>query len=54
MIRLFVKVPLELMCIILQDSCWVVHVPFVRMVEFKFLAHLSVDRLAHQAAAAEV
>ena len=25
------------------DWCWVLHIPFVRMVKFKFLAHLPVD-----------
>ena len=27
--------------------CWVVHIPFVRMVKFQFLVHLPVDHLAH-------
>ena len=35
------------MCFILWDRCWVVHIPFVRMVKFKFLAHLPLDPLAH-------
>ena len=35
------------LCVILQDSCWVVHIPFVRIVKFKFLAHFPVDHLAH-------
>ena len=30
------------MCVIFQDRWWVVHIPFVRMVKFKFL------RMAHQ------
>ena len=34
-------------CVILLDSCWVVHIPFVRMVEFKLFAHLPVDHFAH-------
>ena len=34
------------MGVILQDRCWVVHIPFVSMVKFKFLAHFPVDRLA--------
>ena len=34
------------MCIIFSDRCWVVHIPFVCMVEFKFLAHLPVDHMA--------
>ena len=33
------------MCVIFKDRCRVVHVPFVRMVKFKFLAHLSVYHL---------
>ena len=28
------------------DRCWVVHIPFVCMVKFKFLVHLPVDHLA--------
>ena len=47
MIRLYVKVPYEFMCVILQERCWVVHIPFVGMVKFKFLAHLPVDHLGH-------
>ena len=35
------------MCVILHDRCWVVYIPFVRMVKFKFPAHLLVDHLAH-------
>ena len=45
MIRLYVKIPEEFMCLILQDSCWVVHIPFDRMVKFKFLAQFLVDHL---------
>ena len=33
------------LCVIFLDSCWVVHIPFVHMVKFKFLAHLPVDHL---------
>ena len=29
-----------------QDRCWVVHIPFVGMFKFKFLAHFPVDHLA--------
>ena len=47
MIRLYVKVPLEFVCVLLQDKCWVVHVPFVRLVKFRFLAHLPVNHCAH-------
>ena len=35
------------MRVIFQDRCWVVHIPFVGMVKFKFLAHFPVDHLAH-------
>ena len=35
-----VKVPLGFICVIFLDRCWVVHIPFVRMVKSKFLAHL--------------
>ena len=35
------------MHLILQDRFWVVHIPFVRIVKFEFLAHLPVDYLAH-------
>ena len=34
------------MCVIFLDRCWVVHIPLVRMVKFKFLAHLPVDHFA--------
>ena len=37
----------EFICVILQDRLWVVHIPFLRMVKFQFLAHLPVDHLAH-------
>ena len=33
------------MCLILQDSCWVVHVSFVHMFKFKFWAQFPVDHL---------
>ena len=35
------------MCAIFNDRCWVVHIPFVGMVKFEFLAHLPVDHLAN-------
>ena len=34
-------------CVIFYDRFWVVHISFVRMVKFKFLAHLPVDYLVH-------
>ena len=46
-IHLYVKIPEEFVCVILQDRCWVVHIPFVRMVKFQFLVKLPVDQLAH-------
>ena len=47
MIRVYVKIPLEFMCVIYLDRCWVVHIPFIRMVKFKYLSHYQVDHLAH-------
>ena len=35
------------MCVIFKDRCQVGHKSFVRVVKFKFLAHLPVDHLAH-------
>ena len=35
------------MSFILQDSFWVVHITFVRMVKFKFLAQFLLDHVAH-------
>ena len=35
------------LCIIFSDRCWVMHIPFVGKVKFKFLAHFPVDHLAH-------
>ena len=35
------------MCVILKDRCWVLHLPFVRMVKFEFFAHLSVNHFSH-------
>ena len=32
MIRLYVKIRLEFVCLIFQERCWVVHTPFVRVV----------------------
>ena len=34
------------LCVIFLDSCWVVHISFVRGVKYKFLAHLPVFPLA--------
>ena len=38
--------PIEFMCVILHERCWVVYKSFVRMVKFKFIAHLPVYHLA--------
>ena len=35
------------LCVTFLDRYWVVHIPFVRIVKFKFLAHHSEDHLAH-------
>ena len=40
----------EFMRVIFQDRCWVVHIPYVSMVKFNFLAHLPVDHLADSVA----
>ena len=37
----------QFVCVIFYDRCWVVHIPFVGMVKFKYLAHFPVDHLAH-------
>ena len=46
-IRLFLQIPEEFVCLIFQDRFWVVHIPFVRMVKHQLLANLPVDHLAH-------
>ena len=35
------------MCLVHQDKGWSMLITFVRMVKFKFLAHLPMDHLAH-------
>ena len=47
MIRLYLKISKELMCVIFQDRFWVVHKLFVRMVKLQFLAQFQVDNLAY-------
>ena len=44
MIHLYLKIPE----VILQDRFWVVYIPFVRMIKFKFLAQFRVDHLLTQ------
>ena len=46
-IRLYLKIPKELVRLILQDRCWVVHIRLVHMVKFQFLAQFPVNHLAH-------
>ena len=46
-IHLYLKNPLEFVHLILQDRFWVVHIPFVCMVKFQFLAQFYMDPLAH-------
>ena len=43
MIRLYVKIPEDFILLILQEKLRVVHIRFVRMVRFKFLAQFPVD-----------
>ena len=35
------------LCVIFWDRYWVVHIPYVGMINFRFLAHFPVDHLAH-------
>ena len=44
-ILLYLKIPEEFVHLILQDRCWVVHIPFVRMVKLQFLAQFLIDHL---------
>ena len=44
-ICLYLMIPEEFVCVILQDRFWVVHIPFVRMVKLQFLAQFPVDHL---------
>ena len=44
---LYVKILYEFVCLILQERCWVVHIPLVRIVKLKFPAQFPVDHLAH-------
>ena len=46
-IRLYLKIPEEFVCLILQDRFWVVSIRFVRVVKLQFLAQFPVDHLAH-------
>ena len=41
------KIPDNLVRLILQDRFWFVHILFLRVVQFQFLAQFPVDHLAH-------
>ena len=41
------KFPRRLCVSFSRTGCWVVHIPFLGMVKFKFLAHFLVNHLAH-------
>ena len=47
MIRLYLKISEKFVRLILQDRCLVVHIPFVCIVNFQYLAQLSGNHLAH-------
>ena len=47
-IHLYHKIPKKFVCLILQDGFRVVHIPFVCMVNFQFLAQFPVDHLPTQ------
>ena len=46
-IFLYLKIPEEFVCLIFQDGFWIVHIQFIRVIKFKFLAQFPVDYLAH-------
>ena len=46
-ISLYVKIPWEFICLIPQGRCWVVHIPLVRMIKFKFHTQLPLYHLAY-------
>ena len=47
-IRLYLSIQGEFVRLILQDRFWIVHIPFVRVVKFKFLAQFPGDHHAYQ------
>ena len=47
MICLYLKIPNNFVCLIIQEGFWIVHIPLVRMVKFQFLAQFPVDHLLH-------
>ena len=46
-IRLYLRIPEELVCLILLDRFWVAHIPFACMIKFQFLALIPVNHFAH-------
>ena len=46
-IHLYLKIPNELVSLIFQSVFWVVHIPFIHMDKFQFLAQFPMDHLAH-------
>ena len=46
-ICLFLKISEKFVRLILEDRFWLEHMPFVRMIKFKFLLQFPVDYLAH-------
>ena len=47
MIRLYIRIPEEFVRVILQDRCWVVHIPLVCVIKFRFFAQSLVDHFTH-------
>ena len=46
-IRLYLKVPENFVCLVLQEGFWLVHIPFSGMVKFESLAQFPVDHIFH-------
>ena len=46
-ICLYFKIPKKFVHLILQERCWVVHIPFIHMVKFKFLAQFPLNHLSY-------
>ena len=46
-IRLYLKIPEEVVSVILQSRFWVVYISFVRLVKLQLLAQFPVDKVAH-------
>ena len=46
-IRLYLEIPMEFVCLVLLDRFWVVHTLFVCMVKLKLLAQFPMDHFSH-------